>query len=232
MRKRHLQKLGTGRGGGSGRRTPGRWPRASLQRSRKNGKQGWSRTKKRALERDFRVVRRRLRQLERSVRRWRGGGLGMQGDPERAHTSHLTSEERQERGSAFMCSPVFVTYFYFRTVTCLNWKIRNGCCRWIVLFSISSLQISAFRHYLWSSAFGACVLSVTPKKLFLGTVSEHVLPLPGTTTSSPADPLTGHQQNRWTWGWTHRLNVDSCWETPLDHRTHEGKRSSVCFRKV
>lgn len=40
MRKRHLQKLGTGRGGGSGRRTPGRWPRASLQRSRKKWQAG------------------------------------------------------------------------------------------------------------------------------------------------------------------------------------------------
>ena len=224
MRKRHLQELGAGRGGVSGRRKPGRWWRASWQRSRKRWQAGLNRTKKWALERDFRVVLSWLRQLERRVPRWRGRWFR---DARRpgvdAHEPPHVRKKKRAGGTRSRAWLVPVTHFYLRTVTCLDWKARSSCYSWVVFFSLSSLQITAFRHHLWSSAFGASVLSVTPKKLCLGIVSKHVLPLPGSTTSSPTDPLTGRQQNRWTWGWTHRLNVDSCWETPLDHMNHEGE---------
>lgn len=140
MRKRHLQKLGAGRGGGSGWRKPGCWWRASLQRSRKRWQAGLNRTKKWALERDFRVILSWLHQLQRRVQRWRGRWFR---DAQRLRTDaheppHVRKKKRAGRTRS-CASLMFVTYFYFRTVTCLDWKTHNSCYRWIVFFSISSL---------------------------------------------------------------------------------------------
>lgn len=145
MRKRHLQQLGAGRGGGSGRRKLGRWWRASWQRSRKRWQAGLNRTKKRALERDFRVVLSWLRQLERRVPRWRGRWFRDARRP--GVDAHEPPHVRKKKRAGGTRSPAWlvpVTHFYLRTVTCLDWKARDSCYSWVVFFSLSSCRLLLF----------------------------------------------------------------------------------------
>lgn len=213
---------GNRKGGGSGRRT---FALAScqLQRSR-NGKQGWSRTKKRALERSLESPETTSGQSGKKV--W-GGGRWFR-DAGRPRTGpHEPPHQKRQSWARLMCLSSVRDLFLFSRSSYLlelenpQWLLQMNCSLLHFL-----LQISAFRHYLGPQLLEHVSYRLHSKKLFLGTVSEHVLPLPGTTTRAPLTSLVINRTG------DHYTGAQ-CWfvlRDSLDHRTHEER--TVCLKGV